>query len=561
VDTMAAEWPATTNYCYLTYGDEEDDVAFKTDTEKVVVLGAGCIRIGSSVEFDYCTMNTAWAMKEEGVDEVIVVNNNPETVSTDYDMSDKLYFEELTLERVLDILDREEPLGVVVSVGGQTPNNLALPLAKQGIRLLGTSASSIDRAEDRSKFSALLDHLGISQPYWSTVTSIHALKAFGQATGYPVLIRPSYVLSGAAMRVAYDEDDLVDYVKLATEVSREHPVVVSKFFSKAKEVEVDAVSDGRDTLIGAVIEHIEFAGTHSGDASMVIPPQTLSRRVIATIQDCTRRIARALNIKGPFNIQFIVKDDHVYIIECNLRASRSIPYTSKAMGIPLIWIGAKVMLGRTLRGLNCLKKPSMMHVAVKAPTFSFMRLKGADPILGVEMTSTGEVACIDYDFASAYLKALRASNLIIPRPEKPVLIVVREEDRPVAVEIAAKLQKMGFDVVAPEDTATALTAAGIPHVKALKAGRAGDAGDNVLDLLCTRQIGLIIHSPPFGDRTGSAEGYLLRRTAVEFLIPVITNIETARALVNSMAQNGYESSSRVLLLNDLLQHAPLSKHI
>jgi carbamoyl-phosphate synthase large subunit len=561
VDTMAAEWPATTNYCYLTYGDEEDDVAFKTDTEKVVVLGAGCIRIGSSVEFDYCTMNTAWAMKEEGVDEVIVVNNNPETVSTDYDMSDKLYFEELTLERVLDILDREEPLGVVVSVGGQTPNNLALPLANQGVRLLGTSASSIDRAEDRSKFSALLDHLGISQPYWSNVTSIRALKAFGQATRYPVLIRPSYVLSGAAMRVAYDEDDLVDYVKLATEVSREHPVVVSKFFSKAKEVEVDAISDGRDTLIGAVIEHIEFAGTHSGDASMVIPPQTLSRGVIATIQDCTRRIARALNIKGPFNIQFIVKDDHVYIIECNLRASRSIPYTSKAMGIPLIWIGAKVMLGRTLRGLNCLKRPSMMHVAVKAPTFSFMRLKGADPILGVEMTSTGEVACIDYDFASAYLKALRASNLVIPRPEKPVLIAVREEDRPHAGEIAAKLQKMGFDIVAPEDTATALTAAGIPHVKAVKPGRAGDAGDNVLDLLWTRQIGLIIHSPPFGDRTGSAEGYLLRRTAVEFLIPVITNIETARALVNSMAQNGYESSSHVLLLNDLLQHAPLSKHI
>ncbi len=561
VDTMAAEWPSKTNYCYVTYGDEEDDVDFRTDVEKVVVLGAGCIRIGSSVEFDYCTMNTAWAMKEEGVDEVIVVNNNPETVSTDYDMSDKLYFEELTLERVLDILDREEPLGVVVSVGGQTPNNLALPLARQGIRLLGTSASSIDRAEDRSKFSALLDHLGIAQPYWSSVTSIRALKAFGQTTGYPVLIRPSYVLSGAAMRVAYDEEDLVNYVKLATEVSRDHPVVVSKFFAQAKEVEVDAISDGRDTLIGAVIEHIEFAGTHSGDASMVIPPQTLSRRVDATIQDCTRRIARALNIKGPFNIQFIVKDDHVYIIECNLRASRSIPYTSKAMGIPMIWISAKVMLGRTLRSLNCLKKPPMMHIAVKVPTFSFMRLKGADPILGVEMTSTGEVACIDYDFASAYLKALRASNLVIPRPEKPVLIAVRDEDQPHAVEIAAKLQKMDFDIVAPEDTAAALTAAGIPHVKALKAEPGGDIGDSVLDYLINRQIGLIIHSPPFGERTDSVEGYLLRRTAVEFLIPVITNIETAKTLVNSMEQTGYDFSSRVLPLNDLLQHAPLSKHI
>lgn len=561
VDTMAAEWPSQTNYCYLTYGDEEDDVDFKKGKEKVVVLGAGCIRIGSSVEFDYCTMNTAWAMKEEGVDEVIVVNNNPETVSTDYDMSDKLYFEELTLERVLDILDREDPLGVVVSVGGQTPNNLALPLAKQGVRLIGTSASSIDRAEDRSKFSALLDHLGIPQPYWSSLTSIQALKAFGEDTGYPVLIRPSYVLSGAAMRVAYDEGELVDYVKLATEVSREHPIVVSKFFSKAKEVEVDAVSDGRDTLIGSVIEHIEFAGTHSGDASMVIPPQTLSRRVISTIQDYTRRIARALNIKGPFNIQFIVKNDRVYIIECNLRASRSIPYTSKAMGIPLIWIGAKVMLGRTLRGLNCLKKPQMMHVAVKAPTFSFMRLKGADPILGVEMTSTGEVACIDYDFSSAYLKALRASNLVIPTPEKPVLITVREEDRRHAVEIASKLRKMDFELVATEETAKILEEAGVPEVKVLKKLRDGDGSDSVIDYLYNRRIGLIIHGPTFGDKTDSEEGYTLRRMAVELLIPVITNIETARALVNSMEKNGYDSSPRILLLNDLLKNAPLSKHI
>ncbi|MEE9509859.1 MAG: carbamoyl-phosphate synthase (glutamine-hydrolyzing) large subunit [Candidatus Bathyarchaeia archaeon] len=561
VDTMAAEWPSQTNYCYLTYGDTEDDIDFKRGKEKIVVLGAGCIRIGSSVEFDYCTMNTAWAMKEEGIDEIIVVNNNPETVSTDYDMSDKLYFEELTLERVLDILDREDPLGVVVSVGGQTSNNLALPLAKQGIRLIGTSANSIDRAEDRSKFSTLLDHLRIPQPYWSSLTTIQALKAFGKDTGYPILIRPSYVLSGAAMRVAYDEGELVDYVKLATEVSSEHPIVVSKFFLKAKEVEVDAVSDGRDTLIGSVIEHIEFAGTHSGDASMVIPPQTLSRRVILTIQDYTRRIARALNIKGPFNIQFIVKNESVYIIECNLRASRSIPYTSKAMGIPMIWIGAKVMLGKTLRGLNCLKKPHMMHVAVKVPTFSFMRLKGVDPVLGVEMTSTGEVACIDYDFASAYLKALRGSNLVIPKPDKPVLISVREDDRKHAVEIASKLKKMNFELVATEETANVLEGAGISDVKVLKKLSDSDSGDSVIDYLRNRRVGLIIHSPTFGDKAGSVEGYALRRMAVELLIPMITNIGSARVLVNSMEKIGYDSSSRVILLNDLFKNVLLSKYI
>ncbi|MCJ7770958.1 carbamoyl-phosphate synthase (glutamine-hydrolyzing) large subunit, partial [Candidatus Bathyarchaeota archaeon] len=286
VDTMGAEWSAKTNYCYLTYGDKKDDVDF-SDREKAVVLGAGCIRIGSSVEFDYCTMHTAWALKEEGIDEVIVVNNNPETVSTDFDMSDKLYFEELTLERVLDIVDREDPLGVVVSVGGQSPNNLALPLARMGVRLLGTSANSIDRAEDRSRFSALLDHLDIPQPLWSSVTSLDEMKVFASKVGYPVLIRPSYVLSGAAMRVAKDEKELLDYVLLATRVSPDHPIVVSKFMLNSKEVEVDAVSDGQDTLVGAVIEHIELAGTHSGDASMVIPPQTLNNEVVDRIENYT----------------------------------------------------------------------------------------------------------------------------------------------------------------------------------------------------------------------------------------------------------------------------------
>ncbi|HYB93243.1 MAG TPA: carbamoyl-phosphate synthase (glutamine-hydrolyzing) large subunit, partial [archaeon] len=351
VDTMAAEWASKTNYCYVTYNDKEDDVDFKRGKRKTLVLGAGCIRIGSSVEFDYCTMNTAWSMKEEGIDEVIVMNNNPETVSTDYDMSDKLYFEEMTLERVLDIIDKERPMGVVVSVGGQTPNNLALPLSKRGVRLLGTSADSIDRAEDRSKFSTLLDRFGIPQPIWNSLTSMKAAKEFAGKIGYPVIIRPSYVLSGSAMRVARNEDELTDYISIAAKVSPEHPVVISKFMENAKEVEVDAVSDGRDVLIGAIIEHIELAGTHSGDATMVIPPQTLSPDTTATIEDYAERVARAMVIRGPFNIQFLVKNNTVYIIELNLRASRSMPFTSKAAGIPLIRIAAKVMLGKTLREL------------------------------------------------------------------------------------------------------------------------------------------------------------------------------------------------------------------
>lgn len=559
VDTMAAEWASTTNYSYLTYGDEEDDVDFSRGRSKVVVLGSGCIRIGSSVEFDYCTMNTAWALKEEGVDEVIVVNNNPETVSTDYDMSDKLYFEELSLERILDIVDKEDPLGVVVSVGGQTPNNLALPLAMLGVRLMGTSARSIDRAEDRSKFSAMLDRLGIPQPTWSSLTSIPALKEFCRGVGYPVLVRPSYVLSGAAMRVARDEEELDSFLAIATKVSPNHPIVVSKFMLNAKEVEIDAVSDGVDTLVGAVIEHVELAGTHSGDASMVIPPQTLNDDVIATIENYTRRIARTLNIKGPFNIQYLVKDDVVYIIECNLRASRSMPFTSKASGIPLIWLGGKVMMGRTLQSLNCLIRPPIVHVAVKMPTFSFVRLKGADPTLGVEMTSTGEVASIDYSLAGAFIKALRASNLGVPRPDKPVFITVRDEDRDLAIDVAKKLRRMGYEVLATHGTALDMAEAGIEGVKVVKKVHEGDGEEDVLDYIAKGKVGFIINTP--SSRKALDDEYAIRRAAVEFLVPVITRIETAKTLVDALEQNGYNNLSRVYRLGDLLKNAPLAKYI
>lgn len=561
VDTMAAEWDSKTNYCYLTYGDVEDDVKFEKGKSKVVVLGAGCIRIGSSVEFDYCTMNSAWAMKEEGMDEVIVVNNNPETVSTDYDMSDKLYFEEITLERVLDIVEKEEPLGVVVSVGGQTPNSLALPLSKLGIRLLGTSARSIDRAEDRSKFSRLLDGIGITQPPWNSLTSIEDMKKFALRIGYPVLVRPSYVLSGAAMRVAENEEELIDYVKLATKVSPEYPVVVSKFMENAKEVEVDGVSDGSDILIGAVIEHIEFAGTHSGDATMVIPSQTLSSKTVSKIQVFTNLIARVLNIRGPFNIQFLVKNEDIYVIECNLRASRSMPYTSKATGIPLIWIGAKVMLGKTLRELNCLKRSEMMHVAVKAPTFSFMRLKGVDPVLGVEMTSTGEVACLDYAFAGAYVKALTASGLDLPKPDKPILLTVKEEDKKMVVEIAKKLQRMGYPIFATRGTAQVLRKSGVEPISVFRKVSESKDGKSILDSLARREIGLVINTPTVVKEYSLDDGFAIRRVATEFFVPVLTRIETAKALVDALVQNGYNPVIHVRPLNEFIGSMPLSGHV
>ncbi|MCJ7768298.1 carbamoyl-phosphate synthase large subunit [Candidatus Bathyarchaeota archaeon] len=560
VDTLGAEWAAKTNYCYVTYGDEKDDVDFR-DREKVIVLGSGCIRIGSSVEFDYCTMHTAWALKEEGIDEVIVVNNNPETVSTDFDMSDKLYFEELTLERVLDIVDREDPLGVVVSVGGQTPNNLALPLANRGVRLLGTSGNSIDRAEDRSRFSSLLDRLEIPQPEWSSVTSLSEMKAFASKVGYPVLIRPSYVLSGAAMRIAQDEKELTDYVLLAMKVSPDHPIVVSRFMVNTKEVEVDAVSDGQDTLIGALIEHIELAGTHSGDATMVIPPQTLSKGVVERIEDYTGKMARALNIHGLFNVQYLVKDDNVYVIECNLRASRSAPYTSKATGIPLIWIGAKVMMGRTLRELGVLKKPKNVHVAVKAPTFSFMRLKGADPVLGVEMTSTGEVACLDYSFAGAYIKALMASNLGIPSPEKPILLTVREQDHPEAVDLALKLRKMGYQIFATSGTAEALQKGGIFDITVVRKVHETNEAPDILEILRERKVGLVINIPNTIGQESLDDEYIIRRTAVEFFTPVITRIETAKALVESLMKEGCNSAPRTFTLEALLAGSPLGKYV
>jgi len=526
IDTLAAEWPAVTNYLYLTYNAEEDDIEFK-DKKKVIVLGSGCYRIGSSVEFDWCCVNLAWALKKS-VDEVIMINYNPETVSTDYDVLDKLYFEELSLERVLDIAEKENPLGVVVSVGGQIPHNLALKLANNGVKILGTSAENIDRAEDRSKFSAVLDGLKIKQPRWSKLESIERAKEFSRKIGYPVLIRPSYVLSGSAMNVAFDEKQLENYLKEAAKVSKEFPVVISKFIPNAREVEVDGVCDGENVFIGAIIEHVENAGVHSGDATMCIPPTSISERAKEKIRDYTRKIAISLNIKGPFNIQYIEKNDEIYVIECNARASRSMPFVSKTIGKNLMEIAADAILGKKIKSEE--GKPRFF--GVKVPQFSFMRLEGADPRVGVEMSSTGEVACFGKSFEEAFLKALIASNLRIPKAGEEILICTENEKEKIA-PIAKKLMKK-FKIFATEHIYEDLLKNNV-ECEILQFSNGNNR--NALSYILNKKIKLVI-SIPNSHSQNLDDGYLIRRKAVEFGIPVITNFEIAKSLADALEKYG-----------------------
>jgi len=541
IDTLAAEWPAQTNYLYLTYGGDEDDIDFASRGKKVIVLGAGVFRIGSSVEFDWCGVNTIWALKKNGIDEAIMVNYNPETVSTDYDMSDKLYFEELTLERILDICDKEQPYGVIASVGGQIPNNLALKLSKAGVNLLGTSGESIDRAEDRAKFSALLDELGIPQPEWRTLTTTREIKKFAQKVGYPVLIRPSYVLSGSAMRVAYTEEELEEYLKLATKVSREHPAVVSKFIENAKEIEVDGVYDGEDNIIGAIIEHVENAGVHSGDATMGIPTLTLDSDVLRTVRDYTQKIVKALEIRGPYNIQYLVKNGVTYVIECNLRASRSMPYVSKTRGVNMIELATLAMLGKKFKDAGFTDLPEITHCGVKVPQFSFMRLSGADPVLGVEMLSTGEVACLGENFTDALSKALQAAEFVLPPEGGSVLITVGgKELKKQIIPIGQALRKLGYKIYATQHTAEALRAAGVDDISVLRKVREVGQKPNIVDYLQEGKIDLVINIPTRNHMTTFSEilkdEYTIRRLAVEFNIPVVTNLQLATALVKLLEQ-------------------------
>jgi carbamoyl-phosphate synthase large subunit len=536
IDTLGAEWPARTNYLYLSYDGDTDDTV-PTEKKKAIVLGAGAYHIGSSVEFDWSTMNMVWGLRERGIEEVSVVNCNPETVSTDYDMSDNLFFEEITLERILDIYNKQDAVGIVTCVGGQAANSLLPKLAKQNVRILGTDSENVDTAEDRSKFSALLDKLEIPQPSWRAFSSLQEAYAFAKSEGYPLLVRPSYVLSGAAMKTVWSSKHLREFLAEAAKVSPEHPVVISKFILEAKEAEVDAVSDGNNVFIGAVIEHIEKAGIHSGDAMMCIPPRSLNPSEEALIIDYTNRIGKALQIKGPFNVQFLVKSGNVYVIECNLRASRSMPFVSKFTGINLMKMSASAILGETI--------PSSYHhyrrvpfVGVKVPQFSFMQLDGADPILGVEMQSTGEVACYGKNFYDAFLKALLAAGYEIPRKKGSILVSVGgHAPKAKILPIAKKFRRLGFKVFATEHTANFLSENGVESLALYKIGESSRK-PNVEDYLVNGELDLIINIPVTREsprmRDIMEDEYLIRRKAVELGIPVLTTIEGARVFVEGL---------------------------
>jgi carbamoyl-phosphate synthase large subunit len=563
IDTLAAEWPAQTNYLYLTYNESKDDLNFDLKKKKIMVLGSGVFRIGASVEFDWGCVNTIWALKKFGIEEAIMINYNPETVSTDYDISDKLYFEELTIERVLDIYEKENPEGIIVSVGGQIPNNLSQKLNAAGVKILGTSSQNIDLAEDRAKFSALLDTLDIPQPEWSKLTTVKDAERFAEESGYPVLIRPSYVLSGYAMKVVKNNSELKDYLELAASVSQEHPVVISKFVEGAKEIEVDGVSDATDTLIGAVIEHIEQAGIHSGDAVMSIPPQTLSNDIIKIIKEYSRAIAKALQIKGPFNIQYLVKDGAVFVIECNLRSSRSLPYVSKTKGINLIEVSTAILLGYTLKELGLTKLNPITHVGVKVPQFSFMRLSGADPVLGVEMLSTGEAACLGDNLADALLKALQSVQFTFPKKNGSVLITVggvRMKKK--VIPLSKNLSALGFKLFATENTARVLRQAGLKSVTVLHKVKESEKKPNILNYLIQNKVDLVINIHAANSvkekKDIIADGYTIRRLAVEFNIPIVTTLELASALVRVIK---YRASSEKVIrsLNEYIEGLQLKK--
>ncbi len=529
IDTLAAEYPARTNYLYLTYHGREDDVRFKAGGGKVMVLGSGSYSIGSSVEFDWCCVSAVTALKRMGV-ETLMVNYNPETVSTDYDICDRLYFEELSFERVLDIYQREKPRGVILSMGGQIPNNLAMKCRTAGMRILGTSPESIDMAENRYKFSKLLDGLGIDQPAWKELRSIREAEAFAEDAGYPVLVRPSYVLSGAAMSVVFDRADMDTYLKKAVKVSPEYPVVISKFILRAKEIEMDAVAKDGLIIASAIVEHVENAGVHSGDATMVLPPQKTYLGTIRKIQSTGRRIAAALDITGPFNIQFLAKAGEIKVIECNLRASRSFPFVSKVSRVNFVELAVEAMLGRPAR--NRKSTLDLDYVGVKAPQFSFSRLKGADPTLGVEMASTGEVACLGEDVHEAFLKSILSAGFVLPRTSI-LLSIGSRADKLKFLESAEVLRDLGFTIYATEQTSAVLAAHGVPNTLLHKVHE--NRTPNIMEYLTERKIEFVISIPDPERKSSFDSDYILRRTAVDFSIPLLTNLQVAELFVQAIA--------------------------
>ena len=528
IDTLAAEYPAQTNYLYLTYSGTVDDVEYAGDNRSVIVLGSGAYRIGSSVEFVWCGVQALNTIRKEGYRSVMV-NYNPETVSTDYDICDRLYFDELTFERVMDIVEVEKPFGVIVSTGGQIPNNLALQLNDQGVHILGTGSESIDKAEDRDKFSAMLDKIGVDQPEWRALTSMEDIASFIDKVGFPVLVRPSYVLSGAAMNVCSNNDELNRFLKLASNVSKKHPVVVSRFIEFAKEIEMDAVAQDGDIVAYAISEHIEFAGVHSGDATIQFPPQKIYIETIRRIKRISRKIAKELCISGPFNIQFLARDNDIKVIECNLRASRSFPFVSKVLKLNFIDMATRIMLGKRV------EKPEkslfdLDYVGIKASQFSFNRLQNADPVLGVDMASTGEVGCIGEDTQCAILKAMLSVGYRIPR--KNILLSTGDARQKADMLYAAQLlRQKGYSLFATGGTSRYLSENGISNT--LVHWPDEDCQPQALDLLRRKEIDLVVNIPKDLSTGELDNGYKIRRAAIDLNIPLITNARLASAFIRA----------------------------
>ncbi len=535
IDTLAADYPAATNYLYLTYGGNFHDVQYQHDKNSVIVLGSGAYRIGSSVEFDWCSVNALQTIRNQGY-RGVMINYNPETVSTDYDMCDRLYFDELTFERVMDIHDLENPHGTVVSVGGQIPNNLALRLDQNKVNILGTKATSIDKAEDRHKFSSIVDALGIDQPKWKELTNFDEVDQFIDQVGFPVLVRPSYVLSGAAMNVCYNHEELRNFLGLAAEVSEKHPVVMSEFMQRCKEIEFDAVADNGEVIAYAISEHIEFAGVHSGDATIQFPPQKLYVETVRRIKKIAKKIAAALEITGPFNIQFLAKDNYIKVIECNLRASRSFPFVSKVLKINLIELATKAMLG--LKPAAPRKSAfDLDYVGIKSSQFSFSRLQQADPVLGVDMHSTGEVGCIGDDFNEALLNSMLSVGYEIPK--KNVLIssgnVLQKADLFNACKL---LHERGYNLYATEGTAKYLVENGVPAERVIWPTESQNPElaakyRAAMDMLANKEIDLVINIPKNFSHGELTNGYHVRRAAIDFNIPLITNARLATAFIRA----------------------------
>ena len=526
IDTLAAEYPAQTNYLYVTYNGTAHDIDFAHDNRSVIVLGSGAYRIGSSVEFDWCSVSALNTIRALGYRSVMI-NYNPETVSTDYDVCDRLYFDELTLERVLDITDLEEPKGVVVSTGGQIPNNLAMRLHNEHVPILGTSAENIDNAEDRHKFSSMLDKIGVDQPRWRELTTMEDIYNFVDEVGFPVLIRPSYVLSGAAMNVVSNRSELEHFLTLATSVSKQYPVVVTEFIEHAKEIEIDAVAKDGEVLIYAISEHVEFAGVHSGDATMVFPPQKMYVETMRRIKKISREVARMLNISGPFNMQLMAKNNEIKVIECNLRASRSFPFVSKVLKVNFIDIATRVMLGADPQ-VPHKSAFELDYVGIKAPQFSFSRLQKADPVLGVEMASTGEVGCIGEDFHEAILKSMISVGYAIPK--KNVLLSTGDSRSKMDMLSAAKaLQSRGYNIFATKGTAAFLELNGV-HATVLHWPDQKEQ-PNTLDYIKEKKIDLVVNIPKNLSKDELNNDYTIRRSAIDFNIPLITNARLASAFI------------------------------